>query len=327
MRRTRQNLSTFFRELVLTSVRCAAIACIGLLLPLSGCGGAQKPQETTEKEQSQQAAAQQQAFSGFKKRRDRQREQQSAALAELTGKASDRSERQIATDWAIVLYMFRGPSALEGAKQGLYKVQTQLGLQDAYLGERSGGVAILYGKYSGPQDPQAQSDLATIKAIKIEGEPLFTEAILAPPQAAPSEGELPDFDLALVKDAQADAIYTLQVGIYRNMDGRDASPQELAEFRDAAERAVVALRAQGQEAYYYHGPRSSTVTVGLFTDEDYITAVRDELGQMQKLPRPRFSARVREAMEANPSNLVNGQGVKDGKRDRVQPSFLIRVPR
>jgi hypothetical protein len=111
------------------------------------------------------------------------------------------------------------------------------------------------------------------------------------------------------------------------MDGRDATAQELAKFRDAAERAVVALRAQGQEAYYYHGPRSSTVTVGLFADEDYMISVRDELGQMQKLPRPRLSARVRDAMDANPYNLVNGQGVKDGKRDRPQASFLIRVPR
>jgi hypothetical protein len=40
-----------------------------------------------------------------------------------------------------------------------------------------------------------------------------------------------------------------------------------------------------------------------------------------------LSARVRDAMDANPYNLVNGQGVKDGKRDRPQASFLIRVPR
>ncbi|MFN7887155.1 MAG: hypothetical protein ACK5Q4_17040 [Phycisphaerae bacterium] len=313
-------MSLFFRD----ASRCAALACIGLALTLSACATAQKPQDKPEKPLSDQAAQQQQAFSGFKKRRDRIREEQSAAIAEL---APDRARREVDTSWAIVLYMFRGNQALEGAKQGLYKVQTQLGLQDAYLGERSGGIAILYGKYTGPQDQRAQTDLATIKAIEIEGEPLFTEAILAPPQAAPGEGALPDFDLALVKDTNPEAVYTLQVGIYRNMDGRDATAQELADFRDAAERAVVALRAQGQEAYYYHGPRSSTVTVGLFADEDYMISVRDELGQMQKLPRPRLSARVRDAMDANPYNLVNGQGVKDGKRDRPQASFLIRVPR
>lgn len=322
MRWTCQKFSLFFR----CAPRCAALACLGLSLALSACAPAQNPQTDTPKPLSEQGTQQQQAFSGFKKRRDRMREEQSAAIAELSGKPQT-ARREIETDWAIVLYMFRGPRALEAAKQGLFKVQTQLGLQDAYLGERSGGVAILYGRYTGPQDPRAQTDLATIKAIKIDEEPLFTEAILAPPQAAPGEGALPDFDLALVKDTNPEAVYTLQVGIYRNMDGRDATSQELADFRDAAERAVVALRAQGQEAYYYHGPRSSTVTVGLFTDEDYLISVRDELGQMQKLPRPRLSARVRDAMDANPYNLVNGQGVKDGKRDRPQASFLIRVPR
>jgi hypothetical protein len=322
VRWTSRILTVFFRD----AGWCAGLACVGLGAVLSGCAAAQKPPETTKAE----ATAQQQAFGGFKKRRDRQRDEQSAALAALTktpdGDSAAR-RKEVDTAWAIVLYMFRGPQALVGAQQGLYRVQSQLGLQDAYLGERSGGVAILYGRYSGAQDPKAQADLATIKAIEFEGGPLFAEAILAPPDSGGSAGDRPDFDLALVKDTQPEAIYTLQVGIYRLMDARDPTPAELAEFRDVAEQAVTALRAQGQEAYYFHGPRSSTVTVGLFTEEDYLTSVRDELGQLQKLPRPRLSARVREAMEVNPHNLVNGQGVKDGRRDRVQPSFLIRVPR
>ena len=325
MLRTRQNLSRIFSKFVPATISRAGLACIGLCVLLAGCAGAQKPPDDLLSEQAQ---SQRKAFGGFKKRSERVREQQAATIAQITkpqaGEAT--TTREVDTDWAIVLYMFRGPQALEGGTRGLYKVQNELGLADAYLGERSGGVAILYGRYKGPGDKQAQTDLATIKAIKLEGEPLFVEAVLAPPQASADEGALPDFDLAQVKAKQPEVVYALQVGIYRHIDGSDASPQELADFRDAAEKAVLALRAQGQEAYYYHGPRSSTVTVGLFTEDDYITSVRDELGQFQKLPRPKFSDRVRAAMETNPHNLVNGQGIRDGKRDRLQPSFLIRVP-
>jgi len=107
-------------------------------------------------------------------------------------------------------------------------------------------------------------------------------------------------------------MYSLQIAVY----DKDYGPN----FRDAAEQAARTLRKQGQEAYYYHGPNRSMVTLGLF---DYDTAFDSVPGRQDT-----YSQRVRALQEKYPHNLLNGRTIIEkspGKPDSIQPSFLVRV--
>ena len=72
----------------------------------------------------------------------------------------------------------------------------------------------------------------------------------------------------------ANATYTLQVGVYYN----DANLQRR---KAAAVAKCDALRAKGLEAYYYHADTCSMVTVGAFGPE----AVLDNRGQVRFVGR------------------------------------------
>lgn len=139
------------------------------------------------------------------------------------------------------------------------------------------------------------------------------------------------YDLATAKQrVGSHAIYTLQVARYGLLDNTRPKPDELASFRQAAEEAVLQLRAAGDEAYFYHGPAGSTVTIGLFEDADYVTTTKGPDGNTTQLPRPYESARLIAARAKFPHNLVNGQTLevrtKGSKEPIIQPSFVVGVP-
>jgi hypothetical protein len=316
---------TFFKIPLGWGTHRAGLAVFVVLIVLGGCASEQKSPEPVQ--ESVQGTKQSNAFGGFKKRRDR--DVVDFVPPTLKGKrlAGKGEPREINTDWSIVIQLFRGRSANEFATKGLYKVQQEAGLTDAFVEARGGALAILYGRYPNPEDARAKADLDRIKNMVIgDGKP-FEGAALAPPEASASEGSLAEYDLSRARETFGkDAAYTLQVGVYRRMDGEDVTPSDLAEFRAAAEAAVTQLRAAGQEAFYYHGIRSSTVTVGIFVSSEIVTSVRGQNGEMQKLPRPHYSDRIEEAMNANPYNLVNGEVVKM-RGGRGQESGLIEIPR
>ncbi len=81
------------------------------------------------------------------------------------------------------------------------------------------------------------------------------------------------------------------------------------------------MRTEGEAAFYFHGPRMSVVTVGVFfeNDVDAVTGI---------------SRAVRDLQARYPSNLDNGKEIMETKRlpggrveKRTQPSFLINVPK
>jgi hypothetical protein len=92
---------------------------------------------------------------------------------------------------------------------------------------------------------------------------------------------------------------------------RESLPDQVAEIRKAAEGAVKALREQGDQAFYFHGPERSMVTVGLFpTAED---------------------AAIRAIQKRFPSHMINGQLTTNAKSEQLngpkgQPSFVVTVP-
>lgn len=252
---------------------------------------------------------------------------------ELFGTGPDRAKSGVpgeagtaATNgWSIVIVAFRGPTQDADALAGLSRVRTVGNLPAAYLEKRGETTVIALGRYSGPNDPRAQADLDRVRALQVEGQRPFAAAVLAPPPGAAAPGAYPEFDLRNVRRLQGDwALYTLQVGVYSRETGGPPSPEELAEFRKAAEAAVVQLRHEGHQAFYYHGPNRSMVTVGLFGKDDFDPQVPGV-----------SSAALRQMREAFPHNLLNGRGIRerlpgrpgnDPDAWRLQASTLVAVP-
>jgi hypothetical protein len=276
-------------------------------------------------------------------------EEQARALFGKDGAASGRevsartkADASAWAGWTIVLATIRpGQLGSEGeeanakaeeiARSLAEQAQSRAGLSDVGAMQRGGAWLVTTGTYEGPGDAKAQTDLRRIKGLELDGVRAFEGAMLLPPERRVEGGTLPEFDLSTARERfGARAEYTLQVAIYRRMDGQGATAEDLAGFREAAESAVMALRQDGQEAFYYHGPRGSTVTVGLFGEDDYATQERDALGRMRQLPAPRESPALLAARAAHPYNLVNGEGVRvrsGGREAALQASILIKVPR
>lgn len=224
--------------------------------------------------------------------------------------------------WVISLASVPGDTRVIG-EQMLRTTQTEGGLPEAYLAERGGKLLVAMGSYEDPGSPQAQADLARVQAVEVRGGRPYAFAFMAPPESG--AGSNPAHDLRRAR-AQfgPKALYTLQVAIYGHADGRTPTPEELQLFRKTAEEAVARLRAEGELAFYYHDRTRSSVTVGVFGEEDHDASVRP----------PYESVRLEQTRQRHPNNLLNGQGIKeiatgsDGRRrETIQKSFLVAVPK
>lgn len=219
-------------------------------------------------------------------------------------------------DWTIVLAAFRGPEAAQAAQYALGRVTSEGGLTDARLEERGESIILAYGRFDGPEDPRAASELRRIREIEMRGVQPFEQALLTPPE--PTSGSNPQYDLLNVRQAYGSQYaYTLQIGSYGRSDGRAPSESERQQAREAAERAVATLRSEGEPAFYFHGPNYSSVTVGLFRAEE----VDPQTGM--------HSAAFYDLRDKFPYNLLNGaqRTVKlEGAQAQPQQSVLVRIP-
>jgi hypothetical protein len=228
------------------------------------------------------------------------------------------SESASSGGWAIALggAVPGGQSAAIGALDRARRA----GLASARLEKRGERMLIMYGDYAAPDDPMARADLERIRGIVADGVKPYASAMLTPPEAERLEGSVPEYDLSTAKRRFGKrALYTLQVAVYQKEGEEAPTESELAQIRAAAEKAAIDLRRGGEEAFYYHGPRRSTVTVGILSQDDTSQGgvIRD-------------SMRVRELQRRHPLNLVNGQGVRTrvkGQQEfELQKSFLVAIP-
>lgn len=226
-----------------------------------------------------------------------------------------------AASWTIVLA--RPTTDEPGAEQTLLQnVRSYGGVPEARLENRRGSALVVYGRYPSPDDPRATRDLERLRETQVDGQRIFAGAFLAPPSDDSMHGSNAAWDLRNVKSSLgAEAVYTLQVGVYARLDGRAPTAQDLAQFRAAAEQAVARLRADGEQAFYHHGPSASTVTIGVFDESDHDTAGGFD------------SPRLADARKRHPNNLVNGQGFYETLRTdsgqsvrRLQRSQLVAIP-
>lgn len=293
---------------------------LGVLAVSLSATGAFGQFNVRSKENEKQTPARQRDLEKF-------RDEAGDVLAPLIAQSPAAAATDTAAYWSIVLVAFTGDTQDENAELGLAKVVNNAGLTQAFVEKRDRATVIAYGRYAGPDDPAAVADLERLRTLRVDGQEPFAAALLAPPDPRHLAGSLPELDLRNAKQlfGKDRALYTLQVAIYGRGDRSPATPEEIAEFRKAAEQAAVLLRRDGELAFYYHAAERSMVTVGVFGQDDYEPLHRQGIESYELM----------QARERHPLNLLNGKGIREripGTKDnapnsfRLQPSNLVAVP-
>lgn len=207
------------------------------------------------------------------------------------------------------------------------RIQTEGRLPGAYSKRDGEVIHFCYGRYAGPEDPSAQKDLARVRDLKAANGYPYRSAVLMPPLDRELLGGFPDLSLAASPEAQhADALYTVEIAIYRRPDQAPPTREDLSEFRRLAETAAINLRTDGTQAFYSHGLNSSSVTVGVFTERDFDTSQN---------PPYRSPALLRTLDQFRHFSL-NGEQMKVRLKDypeddprawRSEPSRVVNLPK
>jgi len=220
--------------------------------------------------------------------------------------------------WSIALAQFQGSNHQTAAQQQAQQYAAQTGL-DGFSAVNAGPRSYVYfGEYDDPKSDAARQDLARLQQLRRRGR-FHPQSIGMSPRAQPvSAGSAstgrPQWNLARVSNEKT--IYTLQVASFNEDYEGDR--------RKAAEQYTAKLRQQGEDAYFYHGPHESLVTIGLFGHA--AVKVIQEAGPQrgQTVYHPYITD---ELQERHPHVRVNGAKV-DVPWDSVKyaPTFLVRTP-
>ena len=222
--------------------------------------------------------------------------------------------------WSIVLASFREGTDEEkraAAESALPKVKAVRGLEAATLSVRAKGVLMVLGAFADPGAPDAQALLKQVRETTAEGTKPFSDAFFAPPAEEVNLGTRPEHNLLSAREQFGKrAAATLQICVYGRRDLDRPTEADLAEARRAAEEAAAALRRDGELAFYYHGARMSTVTVGVFSNDDLKPGASPALDALKK----RY-----------PHNLYNGSGIREKARKGgtdlgLQKSEVVAIP-
>ncbi|MBC7834187.1 MAG: hypothetical protein H7Y88_03690 [Phycisphaerales bacterium] len=228
-----------------------------------------------------------------------------------------RDESTESASWCIVLGTARGPDAAKIAGIALNNIQREGKLPEAYVVQRGEAWLVALGHFTAPDSDEAKSELARVRATSVQGSLPYADAFLAAPNPKAMLGNKPEFSLVAARAQHGErAKYTLQVGYYGREELAEPSEADLKESRTLAEVAAAKLRQEGEVAFYFHGPRRSMVTVGVFDETD-----ADPAAGIQ-------SKRLRETRERHPYNLYNGAGVRvrSGNKEAMVRSRLVGIP-
>jgi len=220
----------------------------------------------------------------------------------------DQQDNRRETGFAIRLTTFEGDNALKQARDFAEDVREKTNMPELWLGDDEAGKVHVYrGRYMDPEGLAAMADLRQTRMIRLDGRRRFSDAQvvslsreLAKPD--PDTGATPAMNL---QRQFGQGLWSLQIAVFNELHGPN--------YKKAAEAAAAELRSEGYEAFYHHGPRSSSVTVGLFTyDEAWVSTP----GQQDS-----YSPRIRDLQQDFPHTMFNGQPLKDD--DMEQPSQLV----
>ena len=215
--------------------------------------------------------------------------------------------------WAISLATFDGPDHAQQAERRRLELAAASGLKSIWVLDQGWRSHLYYGRYKSPGDRQAERDLAIWRELRSRG-----VVAVGPPVLVPTvmPGSNPRHNLLYVGPQ---FVYTLQIGHYDERFGKN--------FRAAAEQAAAALRDEGLEAYYYHGPDRSSVTIGAYP----ASAVRGVTSPGGRVENRIADSHILELQERFATYFVNGleQRVRGpgGGGSTPVPTSLAEIPR
>ena len=222
-----------------------------------------------------------------------------AAAPNVSAKTSDPSSSPYS--WTLVLSTFTDPGHAEAAQRmvsELHKIAPQV--TGTRVHTNSKGSMVVFGSYTGRDDPSAKADEERLKAVMYQGHQVFNRIMLAPLDTRAQQGQLHPYDLLSARRAHpnVDPLYTLDIGIWMaNDDPKLGEKITFTEVKRKAEAYATQLRAQKYEAYFYHDEanKRSIVTVGLFD--------RRAINSVSGL----YSDEVTDLVKKFPVRLANGE--------------------
>jgi len=206
--------------------------------------------------------------------------------------------------YAVELATFEGDDAASQAFALTSGLREQTGLGNLWYSDQGDSATVYAGRFRDPRSERATSALSQVRQANVAGERPYAGCNLV----ALSGGDNAVYnELDLRNHVGA---YTLQIGFYDAQFGPD--------FRAAAETAVDILREEGDEAYFYHGPNRSLITVGLFSEREAFV----QHGQTQA-----YSPAITQIKQRHPHNLMNGLTFerRENGIGGIQESSLVRV--
>jgi len=185
----------------------------------------------------------------------------------------------------VLLLEYEGPQAGESADRLAGELKAQ-GLEDVFTVKGHEYASVCVGRFGSWKDPAADRTLRRVRRIRdAQGQYPFASVMLMPvPEPAP-ENPWPL--------EEADGQYTLIVASW-------AKPGRKSRAQAYGRR----LRQEGHEAYVYHGPTKSTVSVGAFGPEIFDDPTK--VGQPDAHPNV-VDPRVKRLRQAFPTLVLEGE--------------------
>jgi hypothetical protein len=220
------------------------------------------------------------------------------------------------TKYTIILLNFEGPAHVKQSKDAKAYFESNTPLRGFYLIHGEGQSTLYYGFYKAVQETEdpaearrAKQDLASLSALTLNNERPFQGAFLIV-LPTPNPDAPPALDIC-----NSTGVYSLQVAAYKDIPGR----------KQAAVDAVLEARRQGYEAYYYHGPTTSSVLLGSFPASSVKITNIDEL---KKLYPERFAAQNELVLlPVKPADIPDEITQHDGRRVQVvAPQYQVLDP-
>jgi hypothetical protein len=232
-------------------------------------------------------------------------------------------------------------------------------LKQWYVVHQDGQSVIYHGFYAAIEDAvdpreaaRARQDREVVDQIQVGNQRLFARAIFVPLDSpdpeAPPQWNILNVDATKPDADPTKAYWTLEVGVYTGHVDR----------KKFAVDAVREARRLGIDAYYFHGPGTSSVLVGRWAkdaveirevreanrDPDQVLFIsqaklppqaqqmRDKDGQPLNIIEPESTVRdptLLKALQQFPTFGVNGveDTMQIGKQVIAKPSVLRRIPR
>ncbi len=213
--------------------------------------------------------------------------------------SSQRPAEDISADsvWSLVVATFTEGDHVAAAQTMINESRTIAPqVKNLRVHPTTKGAMVVFGDYTGRDDPQARKDIDWLKSIRYQNRPVFSRVIITNLDLRPLKGDLHAYDLLSARKAhpKVNPLYTLDIAIW---DDFDSGQMTYAEIKRKSEAYAMQLRQQGYEAYFYHDGLNerSTVTVGLFDR----TAINPTSGL--------YTSAVTDLVKKFPQRLVNGE--------------------